>query len=77
MSYNKPKGFKATPPFFEAAESIIRHPNCSEPQRDFIQSIANTCSKNGWVSYKQAAAVGGAYKHVVNNGVYVQHDWWS
>ena len=71
------KGFKATTKFFNACETIIRHDKCSEPTRDFIQAVANTCGRTGYVSAKQAKSVGGTYMRVVNNGVYVQHDWWS
>ena len=71
------KGFKATKKFFNACATIIRHSNCPEPTRDFIRNVSNTCSRTGYVSAKQAKCVGGTYMHVVNNGVYVEHDWWN
>lgn len=71
------KGFKNTPKFQKACDDIVCHTNANEQTKDFIQSVANTCQRTGYVTYKQAKCVGGTYKMVVNNGVFVNHDWWS
>jgi len=70
------KAFKATPKFFDACDSILRHKDCSAETYKFIQGISNTCQRSGFVSAKQATCVGGTYKNVVNGGRYIKHDWW-
>lgn len=71
------KGFKATPKFFNACDEILAHEECTADTHKFVSNVSNTCARTGYVSARQATCIGGTYKTVVNNGVYIQHDWWD
>jgi len=71
------KGFKNTDKFQQACRCIIHHDRADQPTKDFIQGVANTCNRTGYVSKKQAKCVGGSYMRIVNNGIYIKHDWWT
>ena len=70
------RGFTAKPEFFNAMDTILAHPKCSEDAHTFISGIVKTVKRTGYVSPKQGKCAGGTYKAVVNNGQFIKHDWW-
>ena len=70
-------GFYYSEDFSKAMKEITVHPNCSESTAQFVISVTDYAKRKGYVTSKQASAVGGLHKRIVCNGEYRHHNWWT
>jgi len=70
-------GFKYTAKFETAMKILANHRKCSSDTNTLVVSIVIDSKCAGFVSESQAELCGMLYKRIVNNGVYIKHDWWN
>lgn len=70
-------GFAYTDNFGAACDQLASHPRTPESVQTYVRGVKHTSSQAGYVSSSQAYHIGKHFKLYVNNGVYIQHDWWD
>lgn len=61
----------------EACCEIVEHSETPEWVKGVVVGFMKYGKEHNELTSKQASSLGGFYKWIVNNGIYVKHDWWQ